>query len=168
MDIRKAVYEDIADLVALINSAYRDTSKKGWTTEADLLDGIRTDEANIAEMMNENGGFFLKCLNDHQAIIGCVYLQQQNDKLYLGMLAVNPELQGSGIGKRFLSAAIEQAKDNNCVAVTISVISVRDELIAWYEKHGFKKTGKTKPFPIDDRLSKQKQPVEFIFMEKKL
>ncbi len=169
MDIAIAVKDDIPALVALINGAYRgDGSKKGWTTEADLLDGTRTDEANLQEMMNNKNAVFLKYVNDEMAIIGCEYLQKQENKLYLGMLTVLPDLQGAGIGKQLLSAANERAKEMNCTAIFMTVISVRSELIAWYERHGYKKTGEERQFPIDEKFGIQKQPLKLIILEKKL
>jgi ribosomal protein S18 acetylase RimI-like enzyme len=169
MDIKVADFNDIPGLVFLINSAYRgETSKKGWTTEADLLDGTRTDETNIRELMEDKNAVILKCMQENENIIGSVYLQQQNDKLYLGMLTVSPELQGSGIGKKLLAAAIDYAKKMNCVFIFMTVISVRRELIAWYERHGYKKTGEVRPFPVGEKFGIQKQPLELIVMERKM
>ncbi|HLK29139.1 MAG TPA: GNAT family N-acetyltransferase [Puia sp.] len=169
MDIKTADFNDIPELVSLINSAYRgDTSKKGWTTEADLLDGTRTDEANIGEMMNDKNSVFLKCMDESGKINGCVYLQKQSTKIYLGMLTVSPELQGAGIGKRLLSAAVEHAKSMNCPAIFMTVISVRRELIEWYERHGYRKTGEKRPFPVGEKFGIQKQPLELILLEKSI
>ena len=167
MRIMPASQSDTAALEKLINSAYRgEGSKKGWTTEADLLDGTRTDEANLLELINSSNGVMLKCLNEEGEIIGCVNLQKNHDKLYLGMLTVSPNMQGAGIGKKLLVAADQHARENNCNRVYMTVISVRAELIAWYERHGFKKTGETKPFPIGEKFGIQKQPLEMIVLEK--
>ncbi len=167
MIIIPSTNNDITALVLLVNSAYRgEGSKKGWTTEADLLDGTRTDEANISEMMNDANAVFLKCLDQNGEMIGCVYLQKQKSKLYLGMLSVSPGLQGAGVGKSILKAADAHAIDNNCNRVFMTVISVRYELISWYERHGYKKTGETKPFPVDEKFGIQKQPLELIVLEK--
>ena len=167
MDIKVSDANDIPALVQLINSAYRgDGSKKGWTTEADLLDGTRTDEVNIADLIADAKGAILKCVDEKGKIIGCMNLQKHGDRLYLGMLTVSPELQGAGIGKRLLEAAIAYAKNNDCTAVYMTVISVRHELIAWYERHGYKKTGEMKPFPIGEKFGIQKQPLELMVMER--
>src|ERR1700722_13055177 len=115
MDIKTSNPDDIPALVHLINSAYRgDGSKKGWTTEADLLDGTRTDKINVADLIADAKGGILKCVDRQGKIIGCVNLQKHGGKLYLGMLTVSPELQGAGIGKRMLDEAIEYAKIKNC------------------------------------------------------
>jgi len=169
MIILRAAHSDIPVLVRLINSAYRgEGSKKGWTTEADLLDGTRTDEANISDLMNDENSVFLKCLNEQARIIGSVYLQKQNDKLYLGMLSVSPEMQAAGIGKRLMAAADDYAIKNNCKSIFMTVISVRNELIAWYERHGYKKTREKKAFPIGEKFGIQKQPLELIVLEKNI
>ena len=167
MTIIPSTNNDIPAIVRLVNSAYRgEGAKKGWTTEADLLDGTRTDEANISELMHDTNAVILKCINQEGGMIGCVYLQKQESKLYLGMLSVSPGLQGAGIGKRMLKAADEHAIKNNCHSVFMTVISVRHELIAWYERHHYKRTGETKPFPVGEKFGIQKQPLELIVLEK--
>lgn len=163
-----ATRADVSKLVTLVNSAYRgDSSKKGWTTEADLLDGIRTDEESMTALLQQEGSTLLKCENEQQSIIGCVNLQTQGNKLYLGMLTVSPDLQGGGVGKRLLTAAEDFARVNKFSYIVMSVISVREELIAWYERKGYVKTGEKKPFPMNDpKFGLPKQHLEFIIMEK--
>jgi ribosomal protein S18 acetylase RimI-like enzyme len=169
MNIFSANFDDIPDLVTLVNSAYRgDFSKQGWTTEADLLDGIRTDEESLKEMMQKQGATILKYLNDTGSIAGCVYLQKQHEKLYLGMLTVSPEIQAQGIGKKLLQASEDYALKAGCPVVKMTVISVRKELIEWYERHGYRSTGNKEPFPNDVRFGIPKQQLEFVVMEKTL
>ena len=158
---------DIPALTVLVNSAYRgDSSKKGWTTEADLLDGVRTDSDSLITMLQNPGCVILKYIDTQGLLLGCVYLQKKQTKLYLGMLTVLPELQARGIGKQLLAAAENYAKQNNCTAITMTVISVREELIAWYERHGYRGTGETEPFPTSPAFGLPKQPLHFIVMEK--
>ncbi len=168
MEIREATINDLPALVQLVNSAYRgEGSKQGWTTEADLLGGIRTSNESLTKMMKSDGATMLVYCNDEAAIEGCVYLQSQQGKLYLGMLTVAPQLQAKGIGKQLLAAAEVHAKKLGCPVITMTVISVRHELIAWYERHGYKDTGERKPFPNNDpSFGLPKQPLEFIVMEK--
>jgi ribosomal protein S18 acetylase RimI-like enzyme len=167
--ITPAVIEDIPELVSLVNSAYRgEASKKGWTTEADLLDGIRTDEASLYIILNKPAAVILKYLNEENEIAGCVYLEKNNDELYLGMLSVLPEEQAQGIGKQLMKASKDYAQDYKLKAVVITVISVRTELIAWYERRGYKQTGQIKPFPEDKRSGVPTQPLQFIIMKKLL
>ncbi len=164
-----ATDHDIPALDKLVNSAYRgDSSKKGWTTEADLLGGIRTDAEGLKKMMADPQAVILKYTNEENLLEGCVYLKQKDAKLYLGMLTVDPELQARGTGKKLLKAAEEYARQKKCGAITMTVISVRHELIAWYERHGYAKTGETEPFPTDPSFGLPKQPLEFIVMEKTL
>lgn len=166
--MEKAGIQDIPQLVTLINAAYRgEESKKGWTTEADLLEGKRINAEALEKIINTQDAVILKCTNEEKNIIGCVYLKKNGNKMYLGMLTVSPALQAHGIGKKIVSAAEAYALTQNCNTVEMTVISVRNELIAWYERNGYKDTGKRKPFP-DDTLSTKKQPLEFIVMEKLL
>ena len=160
--------EDTTELVILVNSAYRgEHSKRGWTTEADLLGGVRTDEASILKLINHPSGVILQCRNDKNELLACVNLEKRQDQLYLGMLTVSPELQGAGIGKELLKASEEYAKQYELKAITMTVISIRSELIAWYERHGYNRTGETKPFPSSDpSFGIPKQPLEFIVLKK--
>ncbi len=168
MTISIASKEDIQVLVALINSAYRgDASKKGWTTEANLLKGdLRTDISTLTGLIENPQSVILKYTTAENVIAGSVYLEIQEKGLYLGMLTVSPQLQAAGIGRQLLVAAEEYAKEKECPCIFMSVISVRHELIAWYEIHGYKNSGETKPFPDDDRFGIPTQFLEFIIMEK--
>jgi ribosomal protein S18 acetylase RimI-like enzyme len=137
MAITAAKIEDIPVLVALVNSAYRgEASKKGWTTEADLLEGeARTNIPTLTELMEKTSSLFLKYTDAGETIIGSVYLDIQDRGLYLGMLTVSPLLQGGGVGKQLMKAAEQYAKENNCSCIFMNVISVRHELIRWYQKN---------------------------------
>ena len=168
MTVLPATLKDIPSLVALINSAYRgDVSKQGWTTEADLLRGeLRTNETTVEQLMKTEGAIFLKCVNEQEEIEGCVYLHKKENRLYLGMLSVSPMLQSKGTGKQLMGAAANYAKQEGCHSIFMRVISVRHELIKWYEKQGYFKTGQTEAFPNDDRFGVPTQPLEFLIMEK--
>jgi ribosomal protein S18 acetylase RimI-like enzyme len=167
--ITKATVNDIPELNILVNSAYRGaSSKKGWTTEEHLLGGIRTDEEGLLQtFQNENVTVLNRTENDK--IIGTVSLEKQEGKLYLGMLTVSPELQGGGVGKQLLKAAEDFAKEEKIPKIEMTVISVRTELIAWYERHGYERTGKKKPFPMNDpNFGLPKEFLEFVVLEKLL
>lgn len=166
MNFRIATEADVAALNVLVNSAYRgESSKKGWTTEADLLDGIRTSEASLREMMTKPDAVILLA-EDAGELKGCVYLEQQADALYLGMLTVNPDLQGKGLGAQLLAASEQRVKELNCAKILMTVITDRTELIAYYNRKGFKDTGMRQDFPADPKFGIQKKPLEFMVMEK--
>lgn len=169
MKLTKATLNDIPQLVNLINSAYRgDDSKKGWTTEADLLDGIRTDAGSLKQMINKKEAVILQSFNENNVLQGCVYLEKRQHKMYLGMLTVSPLEQAKGLGKQLLIEAEKYAADQKCSIIEMTVISVRNELIAWYQKRGYNNTGETKPFPTDIKFGIPKQPLEFIVMQKEI
>jgi ribosomal protein S18 acetylase RimI-like enzyme len=167
--ITKATVADAPELDKLVNSAYRgDSSRQGWTTEADLLDGTRTDADAIKELIETPGTTMLKYVEEGE-IIGCVELKNQHGKLYLGMLTVKPNLQAKGIGKQLLKAAEEEAINQKCTSVFMTVISVRKELIDWYIRNGYQLTGERKPFAFNDpRFGQPKMKLEFVVLEKKL
>jgi len=164
-----AKIEDAPILSNLVNSAYRgDSSRQGWTTEADLLDGTRTDAKAIEYLMGRPGTTILKYV-DNATILGCVELDRKGDQLYLGMLTVQPDLQGRGIGKELLKAAEIEARRHKCTGIFMTVISIRLELIAWYLRHGYIDTGHRKPFEVpDSRWGIPKMKLEFVVLEKKL
>ena len=168
IQIAAATVNDITAITALLNSAYRgESSKQGWTTEAHLIGGaVRTNESNLQQVMEQAGSIVLKYTDDKQKIIGCVNLQQKQNKIYLGMLSVAPQLQGAGIGKQLLKAAEEYAQQMQCIAVYMTVISVRTELINWYQRYGYAATGERNPFAEDGLTGNHLQPLEFMVMEK--
>lgn len=170
MPLLTAEVKDIPELVALINSAYRgEVSKQGWTTEADLLKGeARTDIATLTSLMEKPSAVILKWLESNATICGSVYLDIQEKGLYLGMLTVSPTMQDKGIGKQLMHAAEDHAKKNNCACIFMNVISIRYELVAWYERLGFKKNGEVKPVPSDPRYGVTVMPLEFHIMQKDL
>lgn len=160
---------DIPAIESLVNSAYRgDSARKGWTHEADLLNGSRVDADIIAKLVANPTITLLKYTEDDQ-IIGCVCLEKKDDHAYLGMLTVNPDLQAKGIGKALLEAAESYAPVLGCDTIEMTVITVREELIAWYIRRGYWNTGKIKSFPTDDpRFGIPVKPLEFVVLEKQL
>lgn len=167
--ITKATLQDISSLTTLINSAYRgETSKKGWTTEAHLLAGKRTTEEELEQIILDPKNTFLKYTENEQ-IIGSVLLVEKENQLYVGMLTVSPELQNSGIGKQLLAEAENHAKTLGLSTLSMTVVSVRAELIAWYKRHGYEDTGEREPFPSSDiHINISDQPLEFIYLEKRI
>jgi ribosomal protein S18 acetylase RimI-like enzyme len=169
VQISPANEQDIPSLNLLVNSAYRgESSRRGWTTEADLLGGIRTKESQLLELIQNPLSTILKYEQDGE-LIGCVNLERKADALYLGMLTVSPDAQANGIGKQLMQAAEDFARAHQLPKITMTVLPMRHELVAYYERRGYRKTGKTYPFPSDDpNFGLPKQPLEFIGMEKVL
>ena len=167
--ITKATIEDVSSLNKLINSAYRgESSKKGWTTEANLLEGSRTTEKELTEIIQDKKNTILKFTKNNE-IIGCVLLIEKEHHLYLGMLTVLPELQNSGVGKKLMRQAEIHATALGLSKIAMTVISVREELISWYKRNGYVDTGAREPFPIGDvHIPISNEPLEFMVLEKKI
>jgi ribosomal protein S18 acetylase RimI-like enzyme len=163
-----ATTTDVPVITSLLNGAYRGkSSKQGWTTEAHLIAGnVRTNESTVHYVITQPESCMLKYTDEQQQIIGCVNLQQHGNKIYLGMLSVLPHLQGAGIGKHLLHAAEEYTPQVGCTLIYMTVISVRTELINWYQRHGYKDTGERKPFTEDGVSGRHLQQLEFMVMEK--
>jgi ribosomal protein S18 acetylase RimI-like enzyme len=157
---RAAGAADVAAVVTLVNSAYRgETSKAGWTTEADLLGGQRVDAERIAATIRTPDSVIL--LHEREAApIACVLLERKGEECYLGMLTVNPTMQGHGLGRRMLDAAERWAVNKwSSRSMQMTVIALRVELIAWYERRGYRRTGERKPFPYgDERFGLPRRP----------
>jgi N-acetylglutamate synthase-like GNAT family acetyltransferase len=165
--IRFAQLSDLSALEQLVNSAYRgESSRKGWTTEADLLDGIRTHQQQLTEQITAVDSVMLVITDTNDYIIACVYLQDKKPLLYLGMLTVQPNLQSAGTGKKLLAASEAYAQWLGRSGIQMTVISVRHELIAWYQRRGYRLTGEKMPFPDHLALGIPKQSLEFLVLEK--
>lgn len=165
-----ATADDVSSLLVLLNQAYRgENSRQGWTTEAHLIAGdVRTTKDELNKTMELPGSVILKYETGEHEIVGCVNLQKRNDKIYLGMFAVSPHLQGGGIGKQLLHAAEEYAQHLQYHLIYMTVISLRTELINWYIRHGYKDTGKRKPFEEDGISGKHIQLLDFAVLEKEI
>jgi ribosomal protein S18 acetylase RimI-like enzyme len=136
-NIFTAKLDDIPELVLLINKAYRgEGSKEAWTSERYLFDGLRINENVLTGLLRDEKAIILKYINDNGAIIGCVYLQKQESQIYLGLLSVLPDMQAAGVGKQLLIAAEEFAQEQNCHKIVMTVITIRHELVKWYERAG--------------------------------
>lgn len=149
----KAETQHVEQLVELINSAYRgEPSRQGWTTEADLLDGRRTDSEEILNLLTDADAMIVLCKGGED-VLGSAYLQRAGEQVQIGMLAVSPPLQGRGVGKQLLRAAEAAALQAWPVKrFQMSVIPCRRELIAFYERRGYRRTGVSKPFPVNPAL----------------
>jgi ribosomal protein S18 acetylase RimI-like enzyme len=148
---RDAVEDDVPVLVPLIQSAYRgDASRGGWTTEADLLQGQRTDAEGVRAVITAPGSRLMVVERDGE-IVACCQLEHRGNAAYFGMFAVRPELQGAGLGRVIIAEAERRVRELWGVReMHMTVISVREELIAWYERRGYRRTGEMTPFPYGD------------------
>lgn len=158
LQFRHATAADVDTIVALVESAYRgDASKQGWTTEADLLDGRRTGADDVFASIERPRSCILLAerplTSPGQArdLLACAHVAEEDGAGYFGMFSVQPNLQGSGIGKLVLDEAERIVHDEwTLPAMRMTVIDIRDELIAFYERRGYRRTGIIKPFPYGD------------------
>ena len=171
LEFRCASFADSADVVALVESAYRgDASRAGWTTEADLLDGQRTDAEELADILKDADARLLLATRGRE-IVGCVLVRRETTGAYIGMLAVRPFLQALGIGKRLLAEAEKRARiEFGAKRSRMTVIEQRQDLIAWYVRRGYFVTTRTEPFPYGNHRFglPRRTDLRFVVLEKAL
>lgn len=170
--IRAAATGDIPALHRLIESAYRgEASRAGWTTEADLLEGQRTDPDDLADILADPAQIMLAAWRGVDLVGSILIADRGQGTGYFGMLSVSPTLQGGGLGRRLIDTAhAELARRFGVRRVRISVLPQRDALIAWYRRLGYAPTGETLPFPYGDpRFGLPlRDDLHFIVMERPL
>lgn len=164
-----ATPQDAKAIAERVNSAYRgEPSRKGWTTEANLLGGQRTDTAMIQSLLAQS---LFRLAWDGNTLVGTQQIEHLNaTTAELGMLAVAPERQGDGVGRRLVNDAAVIAQSRfSCGTLRIRVLHQRTELLRWYESLGFQKTGETAPFPTSERFGEPKvNDLWFLILEKQL
>ncbi|TAL85326.1 MAG: GNAT family N-acetyltransferase [Rhodanobacter sp.] len=148
---RAAVAADVRAIVALVESAYRgESGLRGWTTESHLLDGQRTDAADVAALIERPGSRVLLTERDGQLRASC-HIERQGVAAYFGMFAVAPDEQRGGLGKLVLARAECMARQEwHSQVMRMTVIEQRTDLIAWYERRGYRRTGEYQPFPYGE------------------
>jgi GNAT superfamily N-acetyltransferase len=171
MLLSPAAASELEAVVRLINQAYR--GREGWTSEADYLDGERiTVQALRAELKARPAGRVLALREAAGGpILGCVWLEPFGEGRFgLGLVAVRPDLQARKLGRELLERAERHARACGARRVKITVVNVREELIAWYERRGYRRTGQIEPFPYGDLRfgAPQRDDLAFVVLEKSL
>jgi GNAT superfamily N-acetyltransferase len=169
MTFTHATHNDIPTITSLLNRSYRgDSSRVGWTTEADLLSGIRIDEAGLLLMLNDPDSLILIAQSD-DIITATIHAQREGDTVHFGLFAVEPTLQSKGVGKALLAYAESETvqKWGVCTAI-MELITHREELIAYYERRGYVRTGEMIAFPESELWNKQVDSLQLAVLTKSL
>lgn len=167
MTFHHATTDDIPAITSLINRSYRgESSRAGWTTEADLLSGARIDETGLLSILNDPDSLIFITRSD-ETVLATIYAHHTNKCVHLGLFAVEPTIQGGGIGKRLLAyAEAESVKKWGVERAVMEVITARTELIAYYERRGFIRTGEKVPFPHSPLWDPISSDLELEILEK--
>jgi GNAT superfamily N-acetyltransferase len=169
LTFRCATLVDVDRIVTLVVSAYgsrSEASRRVWANEAGLLDGRRTDHASVRALIEASQSLIVLAERAGE-IIACAHIKQRGELCNFGMFSVCPELQGAGVGSAVLSECERFARDSwGSRTITMTVIRQRDDLIAWYERRGYRRTGEPRPFPYGDESLRPRHPdLEFIVLE---
>ncbi|MVN75026.1 GNAT family N-acetyltransferase [Hymenobacter sp. HMF4947] len=166
--IRPATPADIPGLTVLINRAYRgEGSRRGWTTEAHLFNGPRINEAALRILIRTPFTRLWCCHEPSRGLVGCICLTRPlGDALYVSLLAVSPEAQDLGVGRRLLLHADLQARQLRCIRIRMTVLAERPDLLDWYARRGYYQTGESEPFPAGEQLGQPRQPLLLLTLEK--
>ena len=167
-----ATEKDVPGIVALVNSAYRGTgSRRGWTSEEHLVSGERTSADSIVAILRDPASVIL-LMRGQSALNACVHLKKEAGGVaYLGMLSVRPAMQGSLFGRHMLAAAERYVRQHfGARTVEMTVIEQRDELVSWYERRGYERTGELRPFPYHDASlgSPTREDLKFVVLRRTL
>lgn len=170
--VRVATPQDAPAIVAIVNAAYRGDASgaHGWTSEHHLVSGARIDEDGLRALMARDGSVVLVAEGDGAIIVGCVHLQRVDDATCdLGLLSVDVRAQAQGVGRALLAAAEGTARETlGARRVAMRVISIRDDLLSWYERRGYARTGVLVPFVAHGGQRFLQGPLAFEVLEKRL
>lgn len=155
---------DVEAIVSLVESAYRgEGSRAGWTTEADLLDGQRTDVAEVSALIADPRCRILLA-HDEDGLVGSVLLRDEESGAHIGMFAVRPTAQRNGIGRALLAEAERIARHElKRKTARMTVLAQRPELLAWYGRRGYRSSDQREPFPYGDSRSGLPRRADLVF-----
>ena len=164
-----AVIDDVPQLAALIERAYRGPeAAKGWTNESEILTGPRSSPGEIAALIRDREARFVTA-RDGVRIAACALVKKERNGAYFGMFAIDPDLQGGGLGKLMMSHCEEAARVLwGSKTMRLTVISLRARLIEWYERRGYVRTGESEPFPFDTATGALRTDFDLTVLQKKI
>lgn len=172
MLLKQAVEADFEEIIELANVAYRGTGDgASWNAEEGILEGKRMDESLLRDELAAKPNGFLLTYRDaaEGPLLGTAWLNPEKDGVwYLGLLTVRPDMQNRQLGRTLLTAAEEFAKARGGKRVRMTVLQVRDALISWYQRRGYRETGVREPFPYgDNRFGRPlRDDLYFVVLEK--
>ena len=170
LSFRAAIHSDANRIADLVNAAYRGLSGElGWTHEANIFDGPRTDANSLARLIAAENSLILLCMREFE-ITGSMHLEKIDGGAYLGLLAVRPAFQGTGMGRQLMAEAERVVRERwGSEKISMTVISLRTELIEYYERRGYHRTGKIEPLAVDAGAGQPKSAgLQLAWLEKRI
>ena len=167
---RLAIHADADRIAELVNAAYRGISgDPGWTHEAEIFSGPRIDAGSLSGLIDADDSVILLCMRGSD-LIGSVHLEKIEGGAHLGLLAIRPALQGAGLGRRLLAESERVARERwDSEKISLTVITLRTELIEYYERRGYRRTGQVEPLPGDAEAGRPLSPgLQLAWLEKRI
>ena len=175
MVLRKALPADYAEIIDLANLAYRgrEGAVPSWNIEKGIVGGQRLDDSLLVEELaaKPDGALLVYREASDGPLLGTAWLNPESSDVWsMGLLTVRPDLQNQHLGRRLLAAAESYARERGAKRMRIGVLHVRDTLIAWYERRGYRATGETEPYPSNDSRfgTPLRENLHFLIMEKEI
>lgn len=168
LKIRKALTDDIEQLTKLINSAYRDQLSRSWTTEKSFVQGNRITIQQLERDLEQENFQLLIGESEQGLMVGCIGLTFNEDTVEIATFAIDPKVQNSGYGREMLGFAENYVPNHHPDAsqFIMYVLDVRVELISYYERRGYYRTGCIEAYPIEAEVGQPLVPIQLIEMKK--
>jgi len=164
-----ATLADVPRVAALIEIAYRgEVAATGWTNEAAILKGLRSSPREVERLVRAADSRFVLALGG-DVLAGSALIKRHGDGAYFGMFAIDPSRQQQGLGKVIMAQCETAARELWAARyLRLSVISLRHELIGWYERRGFVRTGEHEPFPFNEAPGALRTDFDLVVLQKPL
>ena len=169
MHFRLANITDIPQILDLVNISYRSKTVRGWTSESEIIDGLRLNESHATTLILKEDSFLILALEQNE-LIGCVHIEYNVNLAYLGLLTIHPNFQNKGLGKILLTHAENFcANYNNITHIEMSVLSLRKELLNFYQRRGYLLTNKIENYPLHANVGVPKDSnIKVLYLKKAL
>ena len=142
VSIRKAKGEDSPGILACLREAFQEFRER-YTREG-FLETVLTP-MTLGERLEAMSVFV--AVNSQEQVVGTIASSVVSlEEGHLRGMAVLPSMRGTGIAAQLLSRAEAELAQFRCARVTLDTTEPLLRAMRFYEKHGYRRSGKTKDF----------------------